>query len=96
MVSEILFHPAVLAGTVGVGLLIVARFVDEEKAYETGKRHGILVTGKMRASKLGAKAWEKIEAFGQKVGGAYFHGIMDGLDTDDQEGADAEKTVPKA
>lgn len=96
MVSEILFHPAVLAGSVGVGLMIVARLVDEDKAYETGKRHGAFLTAKMRASKLGSKAWEKIEAFFQKIGGAYFHGAMDGLDVDDQEGVDAEKTVPKA
>lgn len=94
MVKEILLHPAVLTGSIGVGLMIVARFVDEEKAYEAGKRHGTFLTGKMRGSKLGAKAWEKIEAFGQKIGGAYFHGVMDGLDTDDQEGnSEAEKAV---
>ena len=86
MLKEIILHPAVLTGSIGVGLMIVARFVDEGKAYETGKRHGVFLTGKMRSSKLGAKAWEKIEAFLQKVGGAYFHGVMDGLDTDDQEG----------
>lgn len=73
----------VIGGAVGVCLMLAARLIDEEKAYETGKKRGRQLSAFMSKTKLGKKAWEKIEAFGQKVGGAYFHGVMDGLDEDD-------------
>ena len=85
MIVQVLTSPWAISAGVGVLLLILARLIDEDKAYETGKAHGKLLTVKMSGTKLGKKAWEKIEGFFQKIGGAYFHGVMDGLDGDDAE-----------
>lgn len=83
MIEKIVTSPWFVAAGVSVGLAILAKFVDEDKAYEVGKKRGRQITEMMGKSTLGKKAWEKIEGFLQKIGGAYFHGIMDGLDTDD-------------
>ncbi len=83
MFKEILTSPWMIGAAVTAALWLVARFTDPEKAYEAGKARGKWLSAKMRATKLGAKAWEKVEDFIQRLFMAYVKGWMDGLDSDD-------------
>lgn len=83
MVKQILMSPWMIGGAVTAALWLAARFTDPEKAYEIGKSRGRWISQKMRATQLGAKAWERIEDFSERLIMAYFKGFIDGLDEDD-------------
>lgn len=92
MIKQILVSPWMIGGAITAVLWLAARFTSPEKAYEAGKTRGRWLSTKMRATKLGAKAWEKIEDFLQRLFMSYVKGWMDGLDQDDTE---EEKTDEK-
>ena len=88
MLEKLLMNPWVIFGAVTAALCLAAKFADPEKAYQVGKSRGRLITSAMRKTRLGAKAWEKIEDFAQRLILAYIKGFMDGLDEDDGDRPD--------
>lgn len=83
--EKLLGNPWIIGGAITAILWLAAKFVDADKAYETGKKRGRWISSTMRRTKLGAKCWEKIEDFLQRVGMAYVQGLVEGLDADDKE-----------
>lgn len=83
MLAKIISNPWMIGGAVTAALWLAAKFADPEKAYQVGKSRGRMITSAMRKTRLGWKAWEKIEDFAQRLILSYIKGFMEGLDEDD-------------